>query len=187
MNETSAVHPVRYHLLMCSFDGADTTAPEVDRLKSDRALSGCEIEGEAIVSRSPAGKIRWAEKGSAGIGAAVGATAMGVVGLVGGPVILPIMLVVGAVAGGLVGHFAGRVLPPDDLKEVAESLPPRQLRLPGTGGHGARIRGERSVRGRGRTRARPAAAHGPVARAPGDGGSEGWVAVGTLRILNVEL
>lgn len=124
MSETPEVRPIAYHLVMCSFDGTDAAAHALDRLKSAHALSECEIEGEAIVSRSPAGKIQWKEKGSAGIGAAVGATALGIVGLMGGPVILPILLVVGAVAGGVAGHFAGLVLPADDLREVAESLPP---------------------------------------------------------------
>lgn len=124
MTETSEVRPPAYHLVMCSFGGTDAASHALERLKSERALAECEIEGEAIVSRSPTGKIQWKEKGSAGIGATVGATALGIVGLLGGPVILPIMLVVGAVAGGVAGHFAGLVLPPDDLREVARSLPP---------------------------------------------------------------
>lgn len=123
MNETSEVHPPAYHLVMCSFDGTDAAARALDRLRSAGTLTDCEIEGEALVSRSASGKIHWKEKGSTGIGAAVGATAMGIVGLVGGPVILPIMVVVGAVAGGVAGHFAGLVLSPDDLREVAGSCP----------------------------------------------------------------
>jgi uncharacterized membrane protein len=34
------------------------------------------------------------------------------------------MVIVGAVAGGVAGHFAGQLLPADDLRRVAESLRP---------------------------------------------------------------
>jgi uncharacterized membrane protein len=34
------------------------------------------------------------------------------------------MVVAGAVAGGLAGHFAGQILPGEDLRQLGESLPP---------------------------------------------------------------
>jgi uncharacterized membrane protein len=37
---------------------------------------------------------------------------------------LPLLLLVGAVVGGVAGHFVGKMLPEEDLKRVAENLPP---------------------------------------------------------------
>jgi uncharacterized membrane protein len=124
MTGPSAVHAPAYHLVMCSFDGRETAARVVARLKLERVLEGCEIEGEALVTRDASGRIHYHEKGSAGMGATVGATTMGIIGFVGGPVVLPIMVVAGALLGGVAGHFAGQVLPAEDLRRVAESLQP---------------------------------------------------------------
>jgi uncharacterized membrane protein len=124
MNGPSTLHPAAYHLLMCSFDGTDTAGRVVGRLRYDGALDGCEIEGEALVSRDASGRVHYHEKGSPGVGATVGATTMGILGFVGGPVVLPIMVVAGALLGGVAGHFAGQVLPPEDLRRVGQSLPP---------------------------------------------------------------
>lgn len=124
MNHPPEIHPPRYHLVMCSFEGTETASAVLDRVKAAAGLAECEIEGEAVVSHDPDGKVHLHEKGSAGVGAAAGATAGGVLGLMGGPVVLPLMLVAGALVGGVAGHFMGHALPPEDLREVAESLPP---------------------------------------------------------------
>ena len=124
MSEPFEERPVAYHLVMCSFDGTETASAVLSRLKAEGTLAECEIEGEALVSRDADGRIHYHEKGSAGVGATFGAATAGLVGLVGGPVILPIMLVAGALLGGVAGHFAGQVLPPEDLRKVGESLPP---------------------------------------------------------------
>lgn len=124
MNTPFEARPAAYHLVMCSFGGTETASEVVNRLKAEGALAGCEIEGEALVSRDTSNKIHYHEKGSAGVGAAVGATTAGFLGLVGGPVILPLMLIVGALVGGVAGHFAGQVLPLEDLRRVGDSLPP---------------------------------------------------------------
>lgn len=124
MNVLSEAPPAAYHLVMGSYQGADTASRVVGRLKADRVLTECEIEGEAVVSRDPSGRIHYHEKGSAGMGATVGATTAGVIGLVGGPVVLPIVVAVGALVGGVAGHFAGQVLPAEDLRKVGKSLPP---------------------------------------------------------------
>lgn len=123
MNAPTQVQPATYHLVMLSFDGEDAAGAVLHRLKEQGALAGCEIEGEAVVSRDASGKIHYHERGAGGVGAALGATTAGVIGLVGGPVILPIMLVVGGIAGGVAGHLVGRVLPPEDIRRVGESLP----------------------------------------------------------------
>lgn len=123
MAEAVEVRPAAYHLVMGSFDGVETAVRVTKELKAEGVLAGCEIEGEATVSHEADGSVHVHEKGGAGTGAAAGATTAGVIGLVGGPVVLPLMLVAGALAGGIAGHFIGQVLPREDLREVAESLP----------------------------------------------------------------
>lgn len=113
-----------YHVVMVSFAGMDTAGKVVARLKADHGLDECEIEGEAVISRDAAGHIHHHERGAAMVGATFGGATAGIIGLVGGPVILLLMVVVGGVAGGLAGHFAGQVLPREDLDRVAESLAP---------------------------------------------------------------
>lgn len=124
MSQPSEQQPAAYHLVMCSFDDTETASKVLTRLKAEGALAGCEIEGEAQISRDASGKIHFHEKGSAGVGATMGATTAGILGLVAGPVILPLMLVAGAIVGGVAGHFIGQVLPQEDLRAVGESLPP---------------------------------------------------------------
>lgn len=124
MVEHSEAHPCAYHLVMLSFDGTQTAAKVLHKLKANQAQAGCEIEAQALVSRDASGAVYYHEAGSAGIGAAFGAATAGMLGLVGGPVILLAMLVVGGVAGGVAGHFMGQVLPPEDLRTVGASLPP---------------------------------------------------------------
>jgi uncharacterized membrane protein len=109
---------------MISFDGANTAAQVVARLKGEHAFADCEIEGAAVVSRDSAGHVHLHEGGAAGVGAAFGTTAAILVGVVTGPVFLPILIAAGAIGGGLAGHFAGQVLPPEDLRKVAGSLAP---------------------------------------------------------------
>lgn len=123
MAHASDGHPAGYHLVMGSFEGTGRAAEAVERLREQGALQGCEIEGEALVSHDAAGRVHHHEKGSAGMGAAAGATAAGLIGLVGGPVVLPLMLVAGALVGGVAGHFMGQVIPQEDLQEVGEALP----------------------------------------------------------------
>ena len=113
-----------YDVVMLSFSGVDTAGKVLTRLRNDGALEGCEIEGEAVVSRDAGGKVHFHERGSAGVGATLGAVTAGVLGLVAGPVGLLAMLVAGGLVGGVAGHFAGQVFPADDLQQVGESLPP---------------------------------------------------------------
>ena len=112
-----------YHVVMASFPGEETASKVVHQLRIDGTLECCEIEGEALVWRDAAGHTHVHEKGAAGIGATFGAATAGLIGVVTGPVGLLLMVVGGAVAGGIAGHFAGQVLPVDDLREIGESLP----------------------------------------------------------------
>lgn len=124
MTEPVKAHPSAYHLVMLSFDGMQTAAKVLHKLKAEKALAGCEIEAQALVSRDGSGAVHYHEAGAAGVGAAFGAATAGMLGLVGGPVVLLLMLVAGGLIGGVAGHFMGQVLPPEDLRTVAETLPP---------------------------------------------------------------
>lgn len=113
-----------YDVVMLSFPGVETAERVLAKLKEEGVLEGCEVEAEALISRDSAGHVHFHEKGSAGVGATFGAVTAGMVGLIGGPVLLLIMVVVGGLAGGVAGHLAGQVLPREDLRRVGESLPP---------------------------------------------------------------
>lgn len=112
-----------YDVLLFTFDGVETARRVLRRARADHWLDGCEIEGEAFVEHDESGKVRLHERGATGIGATFGAVTAGVVGLVGGPVVLLGMVAAGGVAGGIAGHYLGQILPAEDLREVAESLP----------------------------------------------------------------
>src|SRR5690606_11596410 len=76
---------IQYHVLMVSFEGRKTASEIVDRLKGEGAFRECEVEAEAFVWRDEDGKVHLHERGGAGAGAAFGATAMGIVSILGGP------------------------------------------------------------------------------------------------------
>ncbi|HUE97198.1 MAG TPA: hypothetical protein VMN39_11085, partial [Longimicrobiaceae bacterium] len=110
-----------YDVMLFTFDGVDTARRVIARIKADHKLEGCEIEGEAFVEHEDSGKVRYHEKGSAGLGATFGAVTAGVVGLVGGPVVLLAMVVAGGIAGGVAGHYAGQILPAADLTGLGQT------------------------------------------------------------------
>jgi uncharacterized membrane protein len=124
MTKASGEGAPAYDVVMFSFTGTQTATKVLTKLKEENVLEGCEIEGEALISRDAAGQVHFHEKGGSGVGATFGAVTGGMLGLVLGPVGLLIMLVAGGVAGGVAGHFAGQVIPPEDLRKVGESLPP---------------------------------------------------------------
>jgi len=113
-----------YHVVLLTFTGADTAAKVVEEVKVDCAeMHDCEVEAEAVITRSASGKVSVSEGGGAGIGATLGVVAATLVGVVTGPIILPMMMVIGGVAGGIAGHYVAQSLPRDDLREVGERLP----------------------------------------------------------------
>jgi len=109
----------QYNIVMLSFAGMDTAGRVLETVKRDGGLENCEVEGDAVISRQPSGKIQLHEKGGAVVGATFGVAAAGILGLVTGPVGLLLMVIAGGVVGGVAGHMAGRV-----LQRVAEDLPP---------------------------------------------------------------
>jgi len=113
-----------YNIVMLSFAGMDTAGRVLETVKRDGGLENCEVEGDAVISRQPSGKIQLHEKGGAVVGATFGVAAAGILGLVTGPVGLLLMVIAGGVVGGVAGHMAGQILSPEDLKRLAEDLPP---------------------------------------------------------------
>ena len=124
MTVPSSPHPAAYDVVMVSYDGVNAAAEAVARVKAAGGLEGCEIEGEALISRDAAGQVHLHERGSAGLGATFGAVTAGLIGVVTGPLGLLVMVAAGGIAGGIAGHFAGQVIPPEDLRRVGEELPP---------------------------------------------------------------
>lgn len=81
------------------------------------------IEADALVSHEANGKVHLHDPGAALAGGVVGVTTATLLGLVGGPVVLLAMVVAGALVGGVAGHFAGRIIPAEDLRRIGEALP----------------------------------------------------------------
>lgn len=113
-----------YDVMLFRFEGIDTARRVLRRIKDDHQLDGCEIEGEAFVEHDERGKVHYHEKGSAVFGAAVGGVTATLVGVVGGPVVLLALAVGAGLLGGVAGHYAGQIIPGQDLKELGETLPP---------------------------------------------------------------
>jgi uncharacterized membrane protein len=124
MTTTEPLDPIRYHVMMLSFRGMDDARRARDEVRLEGIMNAIEIEGEALVERDADGKIHVHESGAAGIGAVAGATTMGIVGVLTGPVVVMLLIALGGVIGGVAGHFAGKMLPPEDLRRVAAGLPP---------------------------------------------------------------
>ncbi|MBV9357262.1 MAG: DUF1269 domain-containing protein [Chloroflexi bacterium] len=85
--------------------------------------AGLKLVTQAVVEREPDGNVKIHEPGRGGVGATAGAVAGGLLALLGGPVGVLTMIVAGGAIGGVAGHFAGRVLPADDLRKIGQSLP----------------------------------------------------------------
>jgi uncharacterized membrane protein len=118
--ESSAV----YNILAFVFDGQDTAKQNLNDAKSAGAFEGYEIVAQAIVEQDPKGKVHIHEPGHGGVGAAVGAVAGGLLGLIGGPVGLLAWSVGGAVVGGVAGKYLGRPFSKGDLEEIGEAMSP---------------------------------------------------------------
>jgi len=82
-----------------------------------------EVEADALVSHEANGKVHVHDPGAAVAGGTLGVAAATILGLVGGPWVLLAMVAAGGILGGLVGHFAGRIIPADDLARVGDAIP----------------------------------------------------------------
>jgi uncharacterized membrane protein len=112
-----------YHILMFAFQGSKSAGENFKLLKSAGKLEGYKIVAQAIVERDAAGKIEFHEPGRGGVGATVGLIAGGIAGALFAPVTVLGMAVLGGTMGGIAGHFAGREIPPEDLKRLGAALP----------------------------------------------------------------
>ncbi len=113
-----------YNILVFSFTDTHTADEVVNELKSSQKLGGYKVVAEAVVIREADGSIHVHEPGEGGKGAAIGAAVGGAIGLLGGPVGVLWLAAAGGALGGVAGHFAGRSIPPDDLKKIGEQLQP---------------------------------------------------------------
>ncbi len=113
-----------YNILVFSFTDTHTADEVVNELKASQKLGGYKVAAEAVVIREVDGSIHVHEPGEGGKGAAIGAAVGGAIGLLGGPVGVLWLAAAGGALGGVAGHFAGRSIPPDDLKKIGEQLQP---------------------------------------------------------------
>jgi uncharacterized membrane protein len=112
-----------YSVLLFAFDGAKTAGGLVDQVIAAQRQAGLKLVAQAVVEREADGNVHVREPGRGGVGATAGAVTGGLLALLGGPVGVLTMIVAGGVIGGVAGHFAGRVLPADELRKVGQSLP----------------------------------------------------------------
>ena len=113
-----------YNILVFSFTDTHTADEVVNELKASQKLGGYKVVAEAVVIREADGSIHVHEPGEGGKGATIGAVVGGAIGLLGGPVGVLWLAAAGGALGGIAGHFAGRSIPPDDLKKIGEQLQP---------------------------------------------------------------
>ncbi len=112
-----------YSILLFAFDGVRTAGNLVDDVVASQRQAGLKLITQAVVERETDGNVKIHEPGRGGVGATAGAVAGGLLALLGGPVGVLTMIVAGGAIGGVAGHFAGRVLPADDLRKIGQSLP----------------------------------------------------------------
>src|SRR5215467_1676214 len=113
-----------YNILVFSFADTQTADEVVNELKASQKLGGYKVVAEAVVIREADGSVHVHEPGEGGKGAAIGAVVGGAIGLLGGPVGVLWLAAAGGALGGVAGHFAGRSIPPADLKQIGEQLQP---------------------------------------------------------------
>ena len=113
-----------YHMICFSFEGEKAANVAGKLLKDRRKEEDYKIVSWATVRVDGKGKVHTHEEGHGGIGAATGAVAGGLLGLIGGPAGLLLWALGGALVGGSIGHFVGRAIPQDDLKELGLRLKP---------------------------------------------------------------
>lgn len=113
-----------YDILAANFTGQDTAQEMLKAMKSSGVLEPYLITAQAVVEQDPAGKVHVHTPGHGVFGAAGGAALGGLLGLLGGPVGVLTLGVAGAAIGGAAGHVWGRVVPKEDLAELAQHLAP---------------------------------------------------------------
>ncbi|HEX2093188.1 MAG TPA: DUF1269 domain-containing protein [Longimicrobiaceae bacterium] len=122
MPNESEWHVPRLSIVLFRFPGVHGAQEAVRHAKEEGWH--CEgVEADALVWHEASGKVHMHDPGAAITGGAVGVTVATLLGLIGGPVVLLAMVVAGGLIGGIAGHFAGQIIPPDDLRKVGDALP----------------------------------------------------------------
>jgi len=115
---------VAYNLLVFSFPGEKRADEVVKMLKKQGGEAGLKVKAWAVVAVDSKGKTHVGESGHGGVGAAVGAGAGALLGLIGGPAGLLVWTVGAAALGGIAGKKLGAFLPADDLKAIGAQMQP---------------------------------------------------------------
>ncbi|HEX8276415.1 MAG TPA: DUF1269 domain-containing protein [Longimicrobiaceae bacterium] len=121
-DEAEEWHVPRLCIVLFRFPGVKGAHDAVRDAKAE-GWHHDEVEADALVSHEANGKVHVHDPGAAVAGGTFGVAAATILGLVGGPWVLLAMVAAGGILGGLVGHFAGRIIPADDLARVGEAIP----------------------------------------------------------------
>ncbi|HEX2189875.1 MAG TPA: DUF1269 domain-containing protein [Longimicrobiaceae bacterium] len=123
MPDETEWHVPRLCVVLFRFPGVQGAHDAVQEAKAD-GWHREGVEADALVSHEASGKVHMHDPGAAVMGGAFGVTTATILGLVGGPWVLLAMVAAGGLLGGIAGHFAGRIIPAEDLRRVGEALPP---------------------------------------------------------------
>lgn len=121
-DETEEWHVPKLCIVLFRFGGVHGARDAVRDAKAE-GWHHDEVEADALVSHEANGKVHVHDPGAAVAGGTFGVATATILGLVGGPWVLLAMVAAGGILGGLVGHFAGRIIPADDLARVGEAIP----------------------------------------------------------------
>jgi uncharacterized membrane protein len=113
-----------YNIIAFIFADRKTAKQVSDELKRSGWIQNYKIIADAVVEMDEKGKAHIHEGGHGGIGATGGAVFGGLLELIGGPAGLLAWAVAGSVIGGFAGHYAARVIPKEDLDELAAQMKP---------------------------------------------------------------
>jgi uncharacterized membrane protein len=113
-----------YQLVLFGFAGAGRAAEVARELDGTQQLAGAGVVAQAIVERDAQGAVHVHERGRGGVAGVAGAVTGGLLGLMLGPLGVILLAAVGGALGGLMGRYAGAAVPEDDLRRLANALPP---------------------------------------------------------------
>jgi uncharacterized membrane protein len=113
-----------YNIIAYIFADRKTAKQVSGELKSSAWIQNYKVIADAVVEMDEKGKAHIHQDGHGGIGAGAGLAIGGLLGLIGGPAGLLALAVAGGVIGGFAGHFTGRIIPKEDLDQLAAQMKP---------------------------------------------------------------
>lgn len=116
--------PQIYHIIAYQFEGQDRAGQVVDLIRKNRRAGEYKVPAWATVEVDDKGKARVRQSGHGGMGAAVGAGAGVVLGLIGGPAGLLAWTLGSALLGGIAGKHIGHQFDANELKALAVGMSP---------------------------------------------------------------